>query len=280
MKKVLILLSSLLLLSSCGTTAWFTWEWNKIPADGHRTGVTAPNAENTVEALGVSNGKFYQSPGGKIFVGGATPQVAELLYSVQPEMADLKSVVGYSNEGMTSHKPESPLSDWAVDVLIEEASRITGKKVDVGILNFGGIRTSVPKGEVLKDDIVSMFPFKNYVTVVTLKGSRLREIFNQMAERSVEAVGGVQLVIQDHVLVSALIGGEPLDDEKIYNLATIDFLLHGGDRHTYGENVENVQVTDTLLIDIILPRVLQLKAQGQTLDYKTDGRVQIIKTAE
>lgn len=276
MKKLLIVPIALLLLASCGSTAWYSWEWTKIPADGHRTGVTAPNAENSVEALGISNGKFYSSPGGKIYVGGVTPQVAALLIDAQPEMADLKSVIGHSNEGMAAKRPESALSDWAVDVLMEKAAAVTGRKIDVGILNFGGIRTYIPQGEVLKDDLVSMFPFKNYLAIVTLKGSRLREIYTQMAQSKPEVVGGAQLVIRDHALESVTIGGEPLDDDAIYTLATIDFLLKGGDKYFLGEGVENVEITDVQLINIMLPKILEMTAAGQTIDYHTDGRVKII----
>ena len=269
--------ASSLLLASCGSTAYYSWEWHKIPADGHRTGVTAPNAENAVEALGVSNGKFYSSPGGKVFVGGSTPEVAQLLFDVQPEMADLKAVVGYSEHGMDKARPDNLLGSWASDVLLEEAARITGKRIDVSILNNGGIRCDMPKGEILKDDLVSMFPFKNYVTVVTLKGKRLREIYEQMAETRVECVGGVKLVVKDKTLESVMIGGRPLDDEATYNLATIDFLLSGGDRYFLEKDALEVQKTDVLVIDVMLPRVLAMTAAGKSIDYQTDGRVTILK---
>ena len=275
--RIFGILACLSLFVSCGTAAWTTADWHKIPADGHRTGVTAPVAGAEMEALGVSNGKFYSSPGGKVFVGGATPQVAQILFSTQEEMADLKTVVGHSREGMSAYGPESPLSNWTVDVLMEEAAKLTGKKIDVGITNFGGIRTSIPQGEILKDDLVSMFPFKNYVTVVALRGSRLREIFQQMASTSVQCVGGAKLTIKDHQLESALVGGKPIDDNALYNVATVDFLLNGGDKYFLGDGAEKVEITKALVIDVMLPRVIAAEAAGKTIDYQTDGRIVIIK---
>ena len=277
MKKLLAILSALALLSSCGSVVWSSLEWNKIPADGHRTGVTAPGADNPEEALGVSNGEFYMTPGGKIMVGGITPKVAEILYEAQPAMADLKTVIGHSARGMKSKRPESPLSDWTVDGLMQAAEEYTGIKADVGITNFGGIRTGIPQGEILKDDIVSMFPFKNCLTVVTLPGWRLREIFTQMAQEKVQVVGGVKLVIKGKQLESVLVGGEPLDDSKSYNLATIDFLLNGGDGLNLGDNALQIVKTDVLIFDIMMARVLKLESEGKTVDYQTDGRVTIIK---
>ena len=277
MKKLLVLLFSVALVTSCGSVVWSSFEWNKIPADGHRTGVTVPGAEYPEEALGVSNGEFYMTPGGKIIVGGTTPKVAQILYDAQPEMADLKTVIGHSARGMKSKRPESPLSNWTVDALMQAAEELTGIKADVGIANFGGIRADIPQGEILKDDLVSMFPFKNYLTVVTLPGWRLREIFSQMAQEKVQVVGGVKLVIKGKQLESVLVGGEPLDDSKTYNLVTIDFLLNGGDGLNLADGALQMVKTDMAVIDIMLPKVLKLEAEGKTLDYQTDGRVTIIK---
>ncbi len=277
MRKLLVLLSAAALLSSCGTVVWSGYNWHKIPADGHRTGVTAPSADYPEDQLGVSNGEFYASPGGKIIIGGATPKVAQIMYEAQPGMADLKTVIGHSIEGMKAGRPESTLSNWTVDIVMEEAEKATGIKVDVGIVNFGGIRTSIPQGDVLKDDLVSMFPFKNYLAVVTLPGSRLRDIFTQMAEQGVQVVGGVKLVINNRTLQSVTVGGQPLDDNKTYNVATIDFLMTGGDGYYIGDGALQSVVTDVAMIDAIFPRVLELTAAGKTIDYKTDGRVIIIK---
>ena len=276
MRKLLVLLSTALLLSSCGTVVWSGFNWHKIPADGHRTGVTTPSADYPEYQLGVSNGEFYAAPNGKIIIGGATPEVARILYEAQAEMADLKTVIGHSQRGMKARRPESPLSNWTVDIIMEEAENYTGIDVDLGIANFGGIRSEIPQGDVLKDDLVSMFPFKNYLTVVTLPGWRLRQIFEQMAQTGVQVVGGVKLVIKGNQLESALVGGEPLDDNKTYNVATIDFLLTGGDGYKLGENALQTIVTDVAVIDAILPRVQKLEAEGKTVDYQTDGRVTII----
>ena len=122
-----------------------------------------------------------------------------------------------------------------------------------------------------------MFPFKNYLTVVTLPGWRLREIFTQMAQEKVQVVGGVKLVIKGKQLESVLVGGEPLDDSKTYNLVTIDFLLNGGDGLNLADGALQMVKTDMAVIDIMLPKVLKLEAEGKTLDYQTDGRVTIIK---
>ena len=84
--------------------------------------------------------------------------------------------------------------------------------MDVGICNFGGVRISMPKGDVILDDLYSMFPFKNNVVYLEHKGSELRKIFEKMAATRFQIVGGVEIVAENGRLSLAKIGGEQIDD--------------------------------------------------------------------
>lgn len=260
----------MLLATSC-----YHYSWEHYVMDGSRTGVTAPNASNMVEALGTVADGVYTAPNGTVFSDGVTPAVAADLIKVQERMADLKQVIGHTTHEMRGRRPESELSNWFVDHLMEDTQKITGRKVDVGIANFGGIRTSFPEGDVIKDDLVSMFPFVNHLCYVAVKGEDLMNVFNQFARRRLEVFGGAELVIKDRELVSAKIGGEPVDPEKVYGLATIDFLLDGGDSLFLAKNAKELIITDKLIIDSMLPYVLETTAAGKPIEYSTDGRVVI-----
>ena len=61
---------------------------------------------------------------------------------------------------MEAYFPESALSNWFVDILMAKVEKLSGKKVDIGIANFGGIRVDMPQGDIILDDMLSMFPFK------------------------------------------------------------------------------------------------------------------------
>lgn len=272
------IIALLLLLSgavSCVGTAP-TYSWQALDIDAHRTGVSAPLADNIPQALGCVDGKSYTAPNGRAFKEGSTPAVAELMIKAQPSMARLKEVIAYSDEEMTKYRPESELSNFAVDLLKVQTEKLTGRKVDVSILNFGGIRTNMPAGPVILDDIVSMFPFKNYVCYVSLPGAELRRIFEQMAATRVEAIGGARLVIKDGKLVSATVGGRPISDFGTYGLATIDFLIDGGDGLKLAKNCKELITTDVKLIDAVEPYIRELNAKGETLKAALDGRVTIL----
>lgn len=269
--KVIALAASVLLAAACSGD--FSYTWQKYGMDGHRTGVTAPTARNVDQALGSVEGDVYTAPNGTAFPqGSATYAVARDMIAVQPELARIKQVVAYAPEGMVATQPESALSDWWVDRIMVDVARITGRKVDVGILNFGGIRTDLPQGDVLLEDMVSMFPFNNFLSYVTLKGSDLQEIFNFIAATRPMVLGGVKLVQDGHRIDTLLVGGRPIDPKKTYSVATVDFLLAGGDNMQIGKNAKETIVTDYRVIDAILPYVRSLGEAGKPLEYHTDGR--------
>ena len=268
--KIIALSVAVLLACSCE----YTYTWEKHRMDGHRTGVTAPTAETVDQALGTVNDSTYLAPNGSVWQqGSATYAVANDLIAVQPLMKELKTVVGYASEDMEAHAPESELSNWWVDHLMASTARLTGRKVDVGILNFGGIRTSLARGEILLEDFVSMFPFKNNLVYVALKGSDLQEVFNTIAASRPFVLGGVKMVVKDHRIDTLLVGGKPLDPNKLYGVATVDFLLDGGDGLTVGKNARELRITDSRVIDAVLTDVRALQAAGQPLTYFTDGRL-------
>ncbi len=267
----LIALAALTLLAcSCE----YSYSWQKSVMDGHRTGVSAPAADNVPAALGTLSGDTYTAPNGKTFAkGSATYAAAQELIAVQPRMAALKEVIGHTDRSFEAHSPESELSNWLVDHVMEDVARLTGRKVDVGICNFGGIRVDLPKGEVQMDDLVSMFPFTNYLTYVGLKGSDLQAIFDYMAETRPQVLGGVKFVLTDHHIDTLLVGGKPIDPNRTYGVATIDFLLDGGDGLTVAKNARELIITDCLIIDSMLPYARSFAAEGKNIDYFTDGRV-------
>ncbi len=269
----LIPLAALVLLA-CSCQYEYEYSWEKYRMDGHRTGVTAPTAENVDKALGVVNGDTYTAPNGTAWQkGSATYGVASDLIAVQPEMKEIKQVIGYATRDMAAAAPESELSNWWVDRMMVDVARLTKRKVDVGILNFGGIRVALPQGDLLLDDFVSMFPFNNYLTYVALKGSDLQAVFETIAASRPFVLGGVKMAVRDHHIDTLLVGGRPIDPKKVYGVATVDFLLDGGDGLTIGKNAREVTVTDYRVIDAVLPYVRSLQAAGKPVEYFTDGRL-------
>ena len=276
MAKTKLMIFSLVCLCVCSCGQVYKWE--SVTMDGSRTGCTATTTDNVVEALGVINEDgTYRSPSGNVYAAeSSTAKVASAVIAVQPKMSSVKKVIAHSEENMHNTGKESRLSNWFVEIIMDKVAAQAGKKVDVGICNMGGIRASMPKGDVILDDIKSMFPFKNYIVYLELPGSELKAIFAKMAATRFEVVAGVQLEVENKQLVSAKIGGEDIVDDKMYGVATISFLLRGGDGYALAEHASNLQEYDIAIVDAVLEHVYALTAEGKSIKG-SDARYVVIK---
>ena len=240
-----ILLFAVLLLACLGdAAAQFTYKWTPVPMD------------STWEAM-----KDFR----------ATMVIEK--YSSQ--VAPLQEIVGYSEAEYDKARPESGLSNFAADVIRAVAEQKTGEKVDIALTNFGGIRTSLPKGAVRVYDIFSIFPFDNYLVTFDIKGSDLRRFLDQMiARRRVEALSGVEMVITGKQADKLLVGGEPIDDGHVYKMATINFLMDGGDGLVLSDVAFNRKDTGVWIRDAIVEYLKEQMARGEKIVLQPDGRVQ------
>ena len=251
------------------------YSWEVVPMDGTRSGCVTPSTDNIETAVGYFKGNKYVSPSGKVFKkNSVVAKTARAVLDAQPKMARVKEVVGYSTEAMLAYRPESPLSNWIVDLLMDHTEKLAGKEVHMGITNFGGIRMDMPQGTIILDDLLSMFPFKNYLVYVEHKGSQIRKIIESMAPDRFQVLGGVKIVSDNGKLVTVLVDGQPIDDNKIYGLSTISFLLTGGDGLSLAENAVSITpFADVNIIDAVLEFVKAETEAGRPIAYQTDGRV-------
>ena len=255
-------------------------DWGKEAVDGHRTGVVASNASNVEEAMGTVKGSVYYAPNGRKFRKGRVRDVAKVMLEAQPAMAQVKQVIGYSTEYMERKYPECALYDWYIEELMRAAADSTGRKVDIGFANRGGVRIDMPQGEVFYDDIMSMFPFKNNICYVALKGRDVRVLLDQMASRTFQILGGIKVVAKDGKILSATVNGEPLDDEIVYGVATLNFLLDGGDGYKVANNALEVIYANGWLYDTMIPYVKSLTVAGKPIEYSNQHWITILKEGD
>lgn len=273
MKKFLILLLFSVFLSAVSVYGQ-DHEWVAVKMDGSRTGCISPSKDNVKEAVGTIKSGRYIAPNGKVFKrNSAAAKTARAVLEAQPKMARVKDVIAFSDRAMEVVYPEGPLSNWFIDIIMAKTEKLSGRKVDVGVGNFGGIRVDMPEGNVILDDMLSMFPFKNQLVYIEHKGSEIRKMLEGMAAGRFQVLGGVRVVAENGQLVSAEIGGEPIDDDKVYGVATISFLLNGGDGLFMERNAVSVKRFDVDIIDAVLEHVYAETAAGRSITSAADGRV-------
>lgn len=208
---------------------------------------------------------------------------ADAMAFIAPYKAHVDSVmypvVGTTAHEMTSHRPESELSNLLSDVLVW-ASADFGEKPDFAVYNMGGIRASLPKGDVTRGDVLDMAPFENKICFLTLTGEEVNELFSQMARCGGEGVShAVKIVITaDGKLVSASIAGKPVDLKARYRIATLDYLAQGNDHmeaFKYKKDVVSPQEEQNNVRFIIEKYFRAMAAAGQVVESRVEGRVTI-----
>ena len=243
MKLRLSILFVVLLAAALPAGAQFTYKWTPVPMDSTWDTMKDFRATQTIEK-----------------------------YSAQ--VAPLQEIIGYSEDEYDRRRPESGLSNFAADVIKAIAEKKTGDKVDIALTNFGGIRTSLPKGAVRVYDIFSIFPFDNYLVTFDIKGSDLRRFLDQMiSRRRVEALSGVEMVITGRQADKLFVAGAPIDDERIYKFATINFLMDGGDGVVLSDVAFNRKDTGVWIRDAIVEYLREQMARGEKIVLQPDGRV-------
>ena len=193
--------------------------------------------------------------------------------SLNKEMDD---VIGKSNFSMVKNKPESPLTNFLADLILEESALIMRSKnirPDVSFLNYGGIRTGLPKGDVTVRNIYEIMPFENELVLLKLKGFVLREFLNFIATQGGDSLGGVRFKIENNRAVDISVGGELLKDEQFYWLVTSDYIADGGDKFAMLQNIADRIDTTQKIRDVMIDHLKRTYKEGKIIDPENDGRI-------
>lgn len=169
---------------------------------------------------------------------------------------------------------ETNLGDLIADAILWQAAKDgslpVAKENVVAITNGGGIRASIAKGDITKNDVNTVLPFGNTVTYVTVSGEVLLEALEASTYCTPEAVGafpqvaGIEFTVDtskaydqgeqypgstyygpksiNRVTITS-INGKAFDPKATYVVVTNDFMAAGGD--TYYAFTTSANIVDT-----------------------------------
>lgn len=191
----------------------------------------------------------------------------------------MNTVIAQSDMSMTAHRPQSVLSNFVADVLYD-ATLHYDPLIDFSVMNIGGIRAGMPKGNVTIGNMFEISPFENIITIVELKGSDVTELFRNIASCGGEGISHhVRIEItKNGKLVSAQVGGKDIVPDRIYKIATIDYLAEGNDKLIALRNATNKTYPEgTLLRDLLIEHMKKMTSEGKRISSKIDERLIIVK---
>lgn len=122
-------------------------------------------------------------------------------------------------------------------------SQMERVKADIGIMNGGGIRASLPEGEITYKNILTVQPFSNMISTLDLKGKELVDFLTTVALKETDTGGypqfaNISMVVDRtaKTISDVKIGGQPLDMNKTYKISIPDYLTAGGDGYPIMKN--------------------------------------------
>ncbi|MDE6176044.1 MAG: 5'-nucleotidase C-terminal domain-containing protein, partial [Paramuribaculum sp.] len=191
-----------------------------------------------VELLFGSNGKIAAKNWRKLRVDSrldshADPGLSAMLMPYRLKVDSVASTVTAPIDGDFS---PTEMLNFASDYVMERGRRIVGnKRIDLSIMNKGGIRRNFTGKELTVGEIISTFPFENRVVVLEIKGSDLSAVFDIMARQKGNGIShNAKATFKPDFsgCEKVEINGRPIDPNRTYRVATIDYLAGGGDNMT------------------------------------------------
>ncbi len=182
--------------------------------------------------------------GKEIGITNKNPEVAAIENFIKPYRdkidEDLNKVLANAPETLDkSGEWQTPMGNFLSDITFEKANAVfqlrEKKSIDLCLLNHGGIRSIIPKGDVTARTAYEIMPFENSAIVIGLKGEQVLEIVNYIiAEKKPHPLKGLTFTIdKNNQPKDILVNEKPLDNAKIYHVVTSDYLSNGGDNMVF-----------------------------------------------
>ena len=187
----------------------------------------------------------------------------------------MNEVISVSDMSLEKGQPESLLGDFFSDACLAIVRKTytpaDQKQADFAFFNNGGLRASLPKGNITRGTVYELMPFDNELVVLELDGEQVKKLLDFIAAKKGVPVSGVRFTIQDMKASEIMIGGMPFDVTKRYKAVTSDYLANGGDQYFFlaeaKKDMLNLRIRDAL-IDYLQGQMKEGKNISATLDQR------------
>ena len=255
----------------------------------------------TIKDDGSMSTTLISDNGIKEFIGGIQEEFEELVNTVVAS-TDVDLIIKDPASGERIVRvSETNLGDLCADAY----RAMSG--ADVAIVNGGGVRADIPAGDITYGQIIAVHPFGNEMCVVECTGQEILDALELGCSKLPAESGGflqvsgmtytVDLNVEstvkldengmfvsvegDRRVKDVTIGGEPLDPEKTYTLASHNYKLKDcGDGYSmFADNVflqDSVMIDNQVLINYIVD-VLGGTVGEEYADPYGQGRITIIE---
>jgi 2',3'-cyclic-nucleotide 2'-phosphodiesterase (5'-nucleotidase family) len=188
----------------------------------------------------------------------------------------INTPISYSSETYKKNDGElnSTLSNLFADATYEMSNpvfnKMSGKNIDIVLLNNGGIRSIISKGNISEKTAFELMPFENSIVVLELSGLSIIKMIDYLRKVKLQhPISGLQITLNNDYSVNVVkINGVSIENEKKYYVATTDYLLEGGDKMYFLAETTKTTDINYKMRDILIDYFKKY----DTLKLKSDNR--------
>ncbi|MDL2223401.1 5'-nucleotidase C-terminal domain-containing protein [Bacteroidales bacterium OttesenSCG-928-M11] len=202
------------------------------------------------------------------------PEMESLVNSYKQSLENQMNIeIGFAKQTMIKGRPQSLLTNFTADVMRKKAIELWGE-ADFAVVNNGGIRSTLNEGTILVEDLYEIYSFDNTLVLLDLPGEAVIRFFEAIALEGGQGLSdNLEVVIEKNNLKSLKIGGESVNIDKIYKIATLDYLAEGNDGMVVFKEATNKKESHETLRDIMIEYVKQQTVNNYEIDAKLDNRI-------
>ncbi|MGE5447068.1 MAG: 5'-nucleotidase C-terminal domain-containing protein [Bacteroidales bacterium] len=190
---------------------------------------------------------------------------------------DMSTLIAVSATPLIKDKPESKLTNLVSDILLDAGKSYCQQQnlniiPDAAYVNYGGLRASLPKGDITVERIFELMPFENEVVIVKISGDALLQMANKIAGRGGEGIAGFRMGISKGKVSSLMIQGKTVDLDAYYWVVTSDYVANGGDQMSMFANSQRIN-TGMKIREVLIHSMAERYQNSGIIDVKEDGRI-------
>jgi 2',3'-cyclic-nucleotide 2'-phosphodiesterase (5'-nucleotidase family) len=193
----------------------------------------------------------------------------------------MNTPISYSPETYKKNDGElnSTLSNMFADATYEMSNpvfnKMSGENIDIVLLNNGGIRSIISKGNISEKTAFELMPFENSIVVLELNGLSIIKMIDYLRKVKLQhPISGLQITLNNDYSVNEVkINGVSIENEKKYYVATTNYLLEGGDKMYFLAETTKTTDINYKMRDILIDYFKKY----DTLKLKSDNRFIRIK---
>ena len=237
--------------------------------------VTFDDAGNVTAATGepiIIDAAVAKDPATEARIAEAAAPLEEIRNKVVAETAT--EIIGVREE---CRARECAMGNLIADAML---ARVKDQGIEIAIQNGGGIRSSIDAGEVTMGEVLTVLPFQNTLSTFQVTGATIvAALENGVSEHEEGAGRFPQVAGMSYTfdvsqpagsrISDVMVGGAPIDLEKVYGVVSNNYVRNGGDGYDMFETAENAYDFGPDLADV----TAEFMAANAPYQPYLDGRI-------